>query len=64
MGSKRTVDRLKQELGDKVLLNLVLKDYKDTQYNKAVAKVFTNVNSVEECIDFPYTIESLERLLK
>jgi len=64
IGSKETVDKLKQELGDRVLLNLVLKDYKDTQYNKAVAKVFTNVNSVEECINFPYTKESLERLLK
>ena len=64
LGAKETVDKIKQAFSDRVHLSLVLKDYKDTQYNKTVAKVFTNVNSVEECVDFPYTKESLERLLK
>lgn len=64
LGSKETVDKIKQEYGDRVILNLVLKDYKDTEQNKAVARVYTSANSVEECIDFPYTKESLERLLK
>jgi UDP-N-acetylglucosamine kinase len=64
LGAKLTVDEIKQEFVDKVQLSLILKDYKDTKHNKAVAKVYNNVNSVEECINFPYTKESLERLLQ
>lgn len=64
LGARETVNRVKQEYGNKVQLNLVLKDYKDIQSNKAVEKVFSNVNSIEEFIDFSYTKEGLEKLLK
>jgi hypothetical protein len=64
LGARETVNRVKKAYGKKVQLNLVLKDYKDTQSNKAVEKVFNSVSNVKECIDFPYTKESLERLLK
>lgn len=64
LGAKETVNSVKKEYDKKVQLNLVLKDYRDTQSNKTVEKVFNNVSNVEECIDFPYTKESLERLLK
>jgi len=64
LGAKDTVDRLKAHFGDKISLNVILKDYRDTQENKAVAKVFNNVAIVEECLKFNYTKTNIERILK
>jgi len=63
LGAKTTVDKLKTDFGDKLNLNIILKDYKDTKENRAVAKVFTNVKSVDECLTFDYTKASIERIL-
>ncbi len=63
LGAKETVNKIKSEFGDKVTLNVILKDYKDTRENKAVAKVFNNVSKVEECFDFDYTKADIERIL-
>jgi hypothetical protein len=63
LGAKVTVDKLKSHFGDKVILNVILKDYKDTKENKAVAKVFNNVADVEQCLQFDYTKASIERIL-
>jgi len=46
LGAKTTVDKLKTDFGDKLNLNIILKDYKDTKENRAVAKVFTNVKAL------------------
>jgi len=64
LGAKGTVDQIKAHFGDKVTLNVILKDYKDTQENKAVAKVFNDASSIEECFSFDYTKESIERILQ
>ena len=63
LGAKETVERIKSHFGDKLILNVILKDYKDTKENKAVAKVYNNVTTVEECFHFDYTKETLERIL-
>ena len=63
LGAKETANKIKAEFGDQVTLNVILKDYKDTKENKAVAKVFNNVSSVEECFDFDYTKNDIERIL-
>lgn len=64
IGAKETVDKLKAKFSNKVTLHVILKDYKDTKENKAVAKVFNNVGSVEECFSFTYTKKSIERILE
>lgn len=63
LGAKETVDKIKDTFGDKVILNVILKDYKDTDKNKAVAKVFDNAASIEECITFDYTKKDIERAI-
>ena len=63
IGAKETVDKLKSHFGDRVNLNVILKDYKDTKENKAVEKVFHNVSSVEDCLTFDYTNDSIKRIL-
>ncbi len=62
--AKATVDKIKKQFGDKVVLNVILKDYKDTNENKAVAQAFPNVARVEDCIPFEYTEASITRILK
>lgn len=62
--SKSTVDKLKITFGDKLVLNVILKDYKDTKENKAVADVFQDVISIEDCIEFSYTKADIQRILK
>lgn len=64
LGSKHTVDKIKIEFGDKIILNVILKDYKDTKNNKAVAKVYTNVMSIDQCFNINYTKKDLERIIK
>lgn len=64
LGAKETVNRLKSDFGDNLILHVILKDYKDTEQNKAVAEVFDNVASIEQCLDFDYTKDSIERILE
>lgn len=64
LGAQETVDRIKAHFGEKVTLSVILKDYKDTKKNKAIAKVFEDVTSIEDCIAFDYTKTSIERILK
>lgn len=64
LGSRETVEKLKTHFGDKINLNIILKDYKDTKENKAIAKVFSDVASIEECLPFVYSKESLTRIIK
>ncbi|MEO7363902.1 MAG: zeta toxin family protein [Candidatus Saccharimonadales bacterium] len=64
IGAKQTVDKIKATFGDKVTLHVILKDYKDTAYNKEVANVFPNAANIEQCIDFYYTKETIERILE
>lgn len=45
-------------------LHVILKDYKDTSQNKEVANVFPNASSIEQCINFDYTIGTIERILE
>jgi len=61
LGAKDTADKIKAQFGDKVMLNVILKDYKDIKENKAVAKVFTDVANVEDCISFDYSKKSIEK---
>lgn len=62
--AKKTVNKIKASFGDKIILNVILKDYKDTKENKAVAEVFKDVNRIEDCIEFPYTKGDIERILR
>lgn len=64
LGAKDTVNKLKAHFGDKITLHVILKDYRDTKENKAVAEVFTDVASVEECLPFDYTKSNVEESLK
>lgn len=64
LGAKETVDKIKTHSGNKVKLNVILKDYKDTKENKAVAKIFEDVASIEDCIMFDYTKTSIKRILR
>lgn len=63
LGAKETVDKLKAHFGDRIILNVILKDYRDTKANKAVAKVFANTAGIEECISFDYTKRDIERAM-
>lgn len=63
LGAKQVVDKLKAEFGDKVVLNVILKDYKDTRENKAVAGAIEDISRIEDHLDFRYTKTSLERIL-
>lgn len=63
LGAKDTTDKIKAQFGNKVMLNVILKDYKDTAENKAVTKVFDDVAKVEDCIEFEYTKKSIEKAL-
>jgi hypothetical protein len=62
--AKNTVDAIKAEFEDKINLNIILKDYKDTKENRVVAKVFYNVSNVEECLPFNYTVKDIERIMR
>ncbi len=64
LGAKETADKIKSLFKGKVILNVVLKDYRDAGENKAVAKVFADTASVEGCVPFTYTRESVKRILK
>jgi UDP-N-acetylglucosamine kinase len=64
LGAKETVDKIKADFGEKVKLYVILKDYKDTKENKAVAQVFSNAKRIEDCLEFEYTKTSIERILK
>jgi UDP-N-acetylglucosamine kinase len=64
LGAKEVVDKLKAMFGDKLALNIILKDYKDTKENKAIANVFRNVPKIEDYLDFSYNKASLERILR
>ena len=46
IGAKDTVNSIKQEFGDKIYVNVVIKDYKDSIHNKAIEKVFIDVNEM------------------
>lgn len=63
LGAKKVVDKLKTEFGDKVVLNIILKDYKDTKENKAVAAAIEDISRIEDHLDFRYTKTNLERIL-
>ncbi|MFO0971239.1 MAG: zeta toxin family protein [Candidatus Saccharimonadales bacterium] len=63
LGAKEVVDKLKAAFGDKLVLNIILKDYKDTKENKAVASAIEDVSRIEDHLDFSYTKSSLERIL-
>lgn len=64
LGAKDTADKIKSQFGDKVKLHVILKDYKDTEENKAVTQVFADAKHIEDCLPFDYTKESIERILK
>jgi hypothetical protein len=64
LGSKQTADKIKAEFGDKLILNVILKDYKDAENNKAVAKVYTNVMSIDQCFKVNYTKNELKRIIQ
>lgn len=63
IAAKDTVNKIKQEFGDKVFLNVVIKDYKDSVYNKRIERVFTNIEEVEKFTKFRYNKSEIERLL-
>lgn len=63
LSAKVTVDKIKREFGDRVRLDVIQKDYKDTEENKRIANVFTNIDSIEECLSFNYSKASIKRLL-
>jgi hypothetical protein len=63
LGAKETVDRIKAQFGDSVQLNVILKDYKDTEENKAVARVLNDVARIEDCMPFDYTKTRVERAI-
>lgn len=58
-----SAQRIKNQFKEKVQLNVILKDYKDTQYNKRVAEVFIDVTDIAEHTKFEYTKESIERFI-
>lgn len=64
LGAKEVVNKLKAEFGDKLILNIILKDYKDTKENKAVTEVIEDVVRIEDHLDFRYTKTNLERILR
>jgi len=61
IGAKETVDKIKLEFKDRIRLNVIQKDYKDTKTNKQIANVFPNVKSIDECITFRYNKSDIER---
>lgn len=61
--AKNTVDKVKDEFGDQVSLSVILKDYKDTKENKQVAQVFNDAASIDDCIPFDYTKESIKKAI-
>lgn len=63
LGAKETTNRIKTQFGDKVQLNVILKDYKDTKENKAVARAFNDVARIEDCIPFDCTKAKIESVI-
>lgn len=57
IAAKDSVEKIKEMFGKEVQLNIVIKDYKDTQYNKRIAQVFVDTSSIAETIAFTYTKE-------
>lgn len=63
IASKVSIDKLKHEFKDKIVLDIVIKDYKDSRYNKEIAKVFINVDEIEKYTKFKYNKKEIERLI-
>lgn len=61
--SKECVDRIKKEFEDKIQLNIIVKDYKDTKFNKRIANAFVDVMDIAEHTGFTYTKEELKKYL-
>lgn len=64
IAAKDTVLKVKNEFGDKVVLNMIIKDYKDSKYNKKIEKVFVDVDEIEKYTRFNYDKKVIERLLQ
>lgn len=57
IAAKDSVEKIKEMFGKEVQLNIVIKDYKDTRFNKRIARVFVDTSSIAETVAFTYTKE-------